>query len=180
MPPFAFPIAGVRVRAVVVAATMLSCAPAFAETLAVDTEPAGPAARNTTAATPAPAPYVGYTGTLWNVDYGVMRGRCDRAAVATALGDPKAAVPGQPPVALLSGVDADGADRACAAHAIELLRNGRTVRWKGTGGTMSVTPMRDTVSGAQPCRDVVLRGLGKPQRATACSTEAGVWQLVSR
>lgn len=128
----------------------------------------------------APAPYVGYTGALWNVDYGVLRGRCDRAAVSAALGDPKAALPGQPPVALLSGVDVADIDRACAAHAIELARNGRTVRWKGDGGAMSVTLLRDTVSGTLPCREIALRGLGRMHHATVCNADPGVWQIAAK
>jgi hypothetical protein len=169
-----------RVRRIFAGLALVLGASLHAETLTLeagDTPAPAPAAST---ASKAPAPYVGYTGASWNVDFGVMRGRCDRAAVGAALGDPKAALPGQPPVALLSGVDADGTDRACAAHAIELVRNGRTVRWKGSAGSVTITPLRDAVSGTMPCREVSIHGLGKLRRATACSAELGVWQFVSR
>lgn len=179
MPHRTSPLAPLRLHHVVAAFAFALSPASHAETMSLEAaEPA--AAPATTPAVTAPAPYIGYTGAQWSVDYGVMRGRCDRGAVGAALGDPKAALPGQPPVALLSGIEADGTDRACAAHAIELVRNGRTVRWKGSAGSVSITPLRDTVSGAMPCREVSIHGLGKLRRATACSAELGVWQLVSR
>lgn len=122
--------------------------------------------------------YMGYTGTDWQRDFGITRGRCDREAVAAALGTPEAASAGTPPVAVLAGLDIDGPDRSCAAQALELLRNHRTVRWQGKAGRFSLTTGRDAVVDGRPCRMFVLVTGGSRRLGTACQTTPGIWELV--
>lgn len=117
--------------------------------------------------------YMGYTGVTWTADYGVTRGRCDQAAIGKALSDPRTATPGQSPVATFAGVDLADVDRACAAQALELVRHGRTVRWK----TASIAVGRDTVVRGLPCRPFVLHAGGRTTRGLACQAQRGVWEV---
>ena len=82
------------------------------------------------------AGYTGYTGTKWERDYGLINGRCDRRAVAAAIGPSAGTVfsanTGQGKVAVIAGaiIDAvigskvgaspDPIDRSCLAQALEL------------------------------------------------------------
>lgn len=130
-----------------------------------------------------PGGYVGYTGRLWTTDFGISRGRCNRAAVEKALADPAAATPGNAPVAILAGLDLDDTDRACAALALELARNRRTVAWSSGSARHVLTASRDAVHDKQPCRGFVLRITGasaRTVRGLACQPEAGVWSLAAR
>jgi surface antigen len=168
------------------AALLLACA-ALALTLnavADDEAPAAGQATPATAQTDAEGPggFVGYTGRVWAADFGITRGRCDRAAVARALSDPANATPGGAAVAALAGLELDDADRACAALALELARNGRTVTWSSGGARHALTASRDAVRGGQPCRAFVLRTTGpKPAtvRGVACQPDEGVWAVAA-
>lgn len=121
--------------------------------------------------------YMGYTGTQWAEDFGVSRGRCDRGAIATALADAASAQPGGARTAVLAGSDLDDADRACAAHALELARNHRTVRWKSGAHAMALSTGGDTVVNGLPCRPFVLVHRGKRTLGTACQAQPGLWEI---
>jgi len=123
------------------------------------------------------ARYVGYTGVEWADDFGITRGRCDRAAVTRALADPRTAVPGQSPVAVLTGVDLEDADRACAAQALELARHGRTVRWASGQRRLSISIGDDAVANGLPCRPFSVHGAGRATRGLACQAQVGVWEV---
>ncbi|MBI1395321.1 MAG: hypothetical protein GC151_05010 [Betaproteobacteria bacterium] len=128
----------------------------------------------------AAAYYMGYTGTTWAHDYGITRGRCDRQGVAAGLAAPTAATPGGSPVAVLAGLDVDSVDRACVAHALELSRSHRTIRWTGAKGRYSLTTGQDTVVKGMPCRLFILRTSHRRILGTACHTGRGVWEMVGR
>ena len=121
--------------------------------------------------------FMGYTGTQWSEDFGVTRGRCDRKAIAAALADPAAAQPGGARIAILSGSDLDDVDRACAAHALELARNHRTVRWTAGGHPLALSTGGDTVSNGHPCRPFVLVHRGKRVLGIACQAQPGLWEI---
>ncbi|MFO1321699.1 MAG: hypothetical protein U1F52_18975 [Burkholderiales bacterium] len=122
--------------------------------------------------------YMGYTGNRWSEDFGVTRGRCDRKGIAAALADPAAAQPGGARTAILSGSDLEeDADRACAAHALELARNHRTVRWSAGGHALALSTGGDTVSNGLPCRPFVLVHRGKRTLGTACQAQPGLWEI---
>jgi len=121
--------------------------------------------------------YVGYTGVEWADDFGITRGRCSRDAVGKALADPRAATPGQSPVAVLAGVDLDDADRSCAAQALELARAGRTVRWSAGKRPVSISIGDDAVANGLPCRPFTVRTVGRTTRGLACQAQVGVWEV---
>ena len=121
--------------------------------------------------------YMGYTGTQWAQDHGVTRGRCDTKSVAAALAS--ASGDGGPAaVALLAGVDLAPEDKACAAHALELLRNHRTARWNAGHGAHALTTGHDTVVNGLPCRPFILAAGGRRILGTACQAQPGVWEIV--
>lgn len=121
--------------------------------------------------------YMGYTGTQWGEDHGITRGRCDTKAVSDVLAasstDPDALR-----VAILSGIDLAPVDRGCAAHALELLRNHRTVRWNAGSGPHSLTTGGDTVANGLPCRPFILVTRGRKVLGTACQAQPGVWEVL--
>lgn len=122
-------------------------------------------------------PFIGYTGVEWADDFGVTAGRCSREAVGKALADPRAATPGQSPVAVFAGIDLDDADRACAAHALELARHGRTVRWSAGKRQVSISIGDDAVANGLPCRVFTVRTGGRTTRGLACQAQVGVWEV---
>lgn len=121
--------------------------------------------------------YMGYTGTQWAKDYGITRGRCDGKAVAAAIAEP-AGEPGSASIALIAGLDLDPTDKACAAQALELLRNHRTVRWNVGNGAHALTTGGDTVVNGLPCRPFVVSAKGRKILGTACQSQAGLWEVV--
>lgn len=121
--------------------------------------------------------YMGYTGTQWAQDYGITRGRCDGKAVSAALAEP-AAAPGTAAIALIAGLDLDASDKACAAQALELLRNHRTARWNVGNGAHALTTGGDTVVNGLPCRPFVLSAKGRKILGTACQSQSGLWEVV--
>jgi hypothetical protein len=135
--------------------------------------PFGPAHARST------GPFMGYTGVEWADDFGITRGRCSREAVGKALADPRAATPGQSPVAVFAGLDLDDADRACAAHALELARHGRTVRWSAGKRQVSISIGDDAVANGLPCRPFTVRTSGRTTRGLACQAQVGVWEVTT-
>ena len=131
----------------------------------------------TAAAPRSGGPYMGYTGVEWADDFGITRGRCDRKAVTQALADPRTAAPGQSPVAVLTGVDLDDADRSCAAQALELARHGRTVRWASGKRQLSISIGHDATANKLPCRPFSVHGSGRTTRGLACQAQVGVWEV---
>lgn len=117
--------------------------------------------------------YVGYTGTKWQRDYGVIDGRCNTAAVGAVLGAATGAVIGSRaseqdrPVAIILGTtigavigakigeEIDQNDRACMGHALELAAERKTVVWTNaaTGVTYRLTPTRNLGTRREPCRE---------------------------
>jgi hypothetical protein len=121
--------------------------------------------------------YMGYTGTQWAQDHGVTRGRCDTKSVAAALAASSADT-GPSAVALLAGVDLAPEDKACAAHALELLRNNRTARWNSGHGAHALTTGHDAVVNGLPCRPFILSTGGRKVLGTACQAQPGIWEVV--
>ena len=156
-------------------AVWLSIALLILSASAPDAHAAGKARR-----APAPArDFVGYTGTHWQDDFGIARGRCDRKAVATALAEPAAASAEESArVAVLAGLDLRDSDRACVAHALELTNARRPVRWTSeTGKALTFRAGSDLVLDGLPCRQFVIDGAGKAGRGTACQAQPRLWEI---
>ncbi len=144
--------------------------------------------------------YLGYTGKRWEKDYGILSGRCDRAAVGAVIGGVLGAAVGSQigdgsgrQIAILVGtvlgavVGAEiarsmtDADRACIAHGLELAPPGTRVRWSApeTGLEYALIP-----AGARPgrpeCREFTLEVEGarrSTSRALGCRRADGSWDL---
>src|SRR5258707_248865 len=119
--------------------------------------------------------YVGYTGTKWENDYGVLDGRCDAAKVGTVLGGVAGGVigsqvakdsPNRPGAILVGtvigavignkiGTEIDSGDRGCMGHALELAGENKPVRWTNaaTGASYVLTPTRNFGDQRNPCRE---------------------------
>ena len=144
--------------------------------------------------------YVGYTGRSWEQDYGIVEGHCNRDAIGTAIGAVVGGAVGSQVgdgsgrvVAIVLGTvigaaighkigrELDERDRACIGHALELAKDGQSVRWvnESDGASYVVTPIAaDTGS---TCRDfdlvVSAQGKTESQRGHACRTTDGTWQM---
>lgn len=132
---------------------------------------------NAMAGTQGGRPYMGYTGTQWVQDHGITRGRCDTKSVSAALASSSAET-APTAIALLAGVDLAPENKACAAHALELLRNHRTARWNAGHGAHALTTGQDTVVNGLPCRPFILAAGGRKILGTACQAQPGVWEVV--
>jgi surface antigen len=146
--------------------------------------------------------YVGYTGREWERDYGIVEGRCNREAIGTVLGAAVGGVVGSQvgddsnrAVATVLGAvigavigrqigrNMDERDRACVGHALELAKDGQSVRWlnETTGVTYVLTPS-GSGQAAGACRDFELQatrnGRTEVQPSRACRTGDGTWQMV--
>jgi surface antigen len=146
--------------------------------------------------------YVGYEGRHWDNDYEVLSGRCDRHAVATAIGGVvggvvgnRVASPENRTIATLIGAAAgalignrvgralDDADRGCFGHALELGRPGRLVAWTNDdiGVRYEMLPGDRRDRRGAVCRAFVLTtitGREKTSRSgVACRTQVGGWQI---
>lgn len=146
--------------------------------------------------------YVGYTGHKWEHDYGIIDGRCNRAAIGTVVGGAIGGAIGSRvgegsdrTVAIVVGTvlgavigreigkELDEADRACIGHGFELARDGQAVRWlnERTGVTYVLTPSAPKRKDAG-CRNYKLQlsvgGKTKLQEGRACRKGEGDWQLV--
>jgi surface antigen len=147
--------------------------------------------------------YMGYTGTKWERDYGVISGRCNREEIGTVLGGVAGGVigsrvgAGRDQVvativgAVLGGLigksigrDMDEEDRACFGHTLEIVRVGHTVVWRNPAGTrFSLTPTRAVTMRGLPCREYSLIVYGRKEaktHGTACLTRRGTWETMPR
>jgi surface antigen len=147
--------------------------------------------------------YVGYTGRQWEHDYGIVEGHCNREAIGTVLGGVVGGVVGSQvadgddrAVAIVLGTvigavigreigrNMDERDRACVGHALELAKDGRSVRWlnDASGVTYVLTP----TGGGQDagCRNFDLQisraGKTEAQPSRACRTGDGTWQMKAK
>jgi surface antigen len=148
------------------------------------------------------ARYLGYTGREWGRDYGVLEGSCNRKEIGTVVGAVVGGAIGSQigdgsgrTVAIIVGSvlgaaigreigrDFDQGDRACLGHALELAREGQSVRWLNdkTGVTYEITPRGRFNSGGS-CRAYKLTasrdGNSKSTDSRACRSEDGTWKRV--
>jgi surface antigen len=148
--------------------------------------------------------YVGYTGHEWSRDYGIIEGRCNRDEVGMVLGGIVGGAIGSQvgdgsgrAVAIVLGAvlgavvgreigrDMDDRDRACVGHALELARDGQSVRWQNreTGINYVVTPTNAFRSNGDQCRAFRLESsAGSRSRKTetgACLASEGTWKFMS-
>ncbi len=146
--------------------------------------------------------YAGYGGYEWDDDYGVIEGRCNRAAVGAVVGAVIGGAVGSQvsgdrnrPIAIVVGAilgsvvggkigrDMDDADRGCIGHALELARDGQSVRWMNerTHVNYVVTPVGKWSRGGDSCREFSMRtSYGQDSRLSrghACRSNDGVWRM---
>lgn len=146
--------------------------------------------------------YLGYQGSRWPRDYGVIAGRCDHSAVGAVLGGVVGGTIGSQigkgegrAVAIVVGTvlgavlgaqiarELDDADRACIGHTLELAPPGRRVAWRNpnTGIDYVVVPLQSFRRGDRDCREftteVYFEGRRSVRRAIACRDDAGRWQI---
>lgn len=146
--------------------------------------------------------YTGYSGRNWRDHYGIIDGRCNRAAIGTVLGGVVGGAIGSTvgkgdgrTVAIILGTvlgavvgrqigrEMDEADRGCIGHALELAADRRTVYWIGANDwTYRVTPLRNYEQNGQKCREYRLRINGRDidedRRERACLVRPGEWQAM--
>lgn len=147
--------------------------------------------------------FTGHAGTVWEQDYGIKSGNCDRRKIATALGGiagaliaNRVAEDDNKTVATLIGAAAgalignrigrniDKADEACIGHALELGETGQTVRWtnEDTGVDYQVVPGATRNRDGATCREFTFTAVAGSDRSTrrglGCESEPGVWQIV--
>jgi surface antigen len=143
--------------------------------------------------------YRGHRGERWPDDYGVLGGRCNRAAIGTVLGGVVGGAVGSQigkgsdrVVAIIAGAaigaiigheigeGMDDRDRACTGHALELVREGRSVHWlnDATGVSYVVTPI-GSMDG--DCRRFKLQasrhGKSRVSEGRACRSGNGIWNM---
>jgi surface antigen len=144
--------------------------------------------------------YIGYTGAQWTRDFGIIEGRCNRDEIGTVLGAVVGGVIGSQigdgsgrTVAIIVGSvlgglvgreigrDLDERDRACVGHALELVKDGQTVRWlnEKTRVTYLLTPI--AASGEKGCRKfsikATLDGKSGTSERWACRRADGAWPM---
>ena len=153
--------------------------------------------------------YVGYTGSKWDRDYGIVSGRCDRQAITSAVGAAAGAVVGGVigsqvvkgdghSVAVLVGAvigsvvgekiarEIDDGDRACMGQSLELAASNAPINWVNPTTRVSyvLTPLGGYKQDGQVCREFNLRASGGGDkgsgRAFACQTRDGTWQLAQK
>ena len=141
--------------------------------------------------------YVGYAGTKWDDDFGIVAGRCNREALGAVLGGAVGGALGSQigkgdgnKVAIIVGTalgavlgaqagrEIDRSDAACIGHALELARDGQRVTWTDASGTpYRLKPLKGYSDGDLPCRSFELSAGGKTVLRNACQTEPGAWEL---
>jgi surface antigen len=147
--------------------------------------------------------YIGYTGRQWTDDYGVRAGHCDRDRVGAALGAVVggaigAAVSDEDDrlIAVLAGAtigavigheigeEMDDRDRACFGHSLELIEDGRNVRWAGARPGLSYTLAPDGrfQKDGRVCRHFALYrdvdGRRTARQGNACRFGDGDWRMI--
>lgn len=144
--------------------------------------------------------YVGYTGRDWERDYGIIEGHCDRDAVGAVLGAVVGGAVGSHvdtsnrTVAIVVGTvigavigreigeRMDDRDRACMGHALELAKDGASVRWSNADGGISyvLTPLQSKQHDSE-CRRFKLqttaKGKSTARDARACRDNEGRWRV---
>jgi surface antigen len=148
-------------------------------------------------------PYTGYSGKKWDTHYGVINGRCNREAVGAVIGAAAGGAIGAQvgkdenrPIAILVGSvagaiigakigrDMDQTDRACIAHALELVGDKKAVTWTSADQrrTYRLTPVRGFSQQGAKCREFDFRVTTddgkKTNRVQACPGGDGTWRLV--
>jgi surface antigen len=146
--------------------------------------------------------YEGYEGQRWDRDYAVMSGRCDRHAVATAIGGVVGGVVGarvaEPENRLIAtivgaavgalignrvGRELDDADRGCFGHSLELARPGRVVVWTNdaTHVRYELLPGANRVRRGVMCREFTMTSFYGRERVSrsgiACRSQVGRWEV---
>ena len=146
--------------------------------------------------------YVGYTGGGWDQDYGIVEGNCNRKEIGTVLGAVVGGAIGSrigdgdgrvvatvigavlgAAVGRTVGRDLDEEDRACVGHALELTRQGQSVRWlnEQSDVTYLLTPQPPSKKDAKNCRKFALKvtrgGKMQTSNGRACRDSAGVWTM---
>jgi surface antigen len=144
--------------------------------------------------------YVGYSGTKWERDYGIIAGRCNHEELATVLGGIVGGTVGSRvntenrTVAILLGTIAggiignrighalDAADESCIAHALEVGEAGHTITWRNETANIDYSlSLREPNEGR--CRGFALFEVDTKQRkrllreGTACHSNVGVWNV---
>jgi len=147
--------------------------------------------------------YVGYSGTKWPRDYGILAGRCDHTAVGAVLGGVVGGAIGSQigkgdgrTVAIIVGTvlgaavgakiaqDMDAADRACIGHTLELAPVGRRVVWHNadTDVDYAVIPTRSYKVDGRDCREFTTERYYDDKRSTgkgrACRGDDGEWRIM--
>lgn len=146
--------------------------------------------------------YLGYRGTKWPRDYGVLMGRCDHSAIGAVLGGVVGGAIGSQigkgegrAVAIVVGTvlgavigaqigrDLDEADRGCIGHTLELVPPGQRVAWHNARTEVDyvVIPGRRFEANDRECREFVtertLEGRRLVTRNQACRDDDGRWQI---
>jgi surface antigen len=146
--------------------------------------------------------YEGYEGERWDRDYAVLSGRCDRHAVATAIGGvvggvvgARVADPDNRLIATLVGAavgaflgnrigrELDDADRGCFGHALELGRPGRVVAWTNdsTHVRYELLPGANRARRGVMCREFTMTTFYGRERVArsgiACRSQVGRWEI---
>ncbi|MCS6946464.1 MAG: glycine zipper 2TM domain-containing protein [Steroidobacteraceae bacterium] len=147
--------------------------------------------------------YIGYSGSEYERDFDILRGRCNRALVGAVIGGVVGGVIGhevadrdQRTIATILGAtlgalvghrigrDMDERDRACWGHALELAATGQRITWSNDATRIRYELVaRDGGRGDRPvCRDftlVELRGKERLQaNGRACQIQPGQWEIV--
>jgi surface antigen len=146
--------------------------------------------------------YVGYTGKEWPRDYGIIAGRCNRDEIGTVLGAVAGGAIGSQigdgsgrAVAIVVGTvlgavigreigkDLDERDRACVGHALELVKDGGSVRWTNeiTRVTYQLKPLGALEAGTN-CRKFEIKATldskSKTSPGKACRKGDGTWTIM--
>lgn len=149
--------------------------------------------------------YVGYAGTRWDRDYGIIAGRCDRQAIGAAAGAVIGGAIGSQvtrgdnrAVATVLGAvigsvigakvaaDMDEGDRACIGHSLELGAANAAVYWTNPATRVNyvLTPLGGYKQDGRICREFSLRATSGRERdsgnAFACQMRDGTWQLARK
>jgi surface antigen len=146
--------------------------------------------------------YVGYSGKMWERDYAVLSGRCNREEIGAVLGGVAGGVVGRSVsdagdrvvgtivgaaigalIGARIGRELDEGDRACIGHALEIGIADRPIHWQNakTGVRYELIPRGGKKASRQVCRAFTLivahGGQRVKQDRSACQNHPGVWEL---